>query len=324
MPHSFKILLLCLLTLCLTPVAQAQLLNGHLRGTHELLRQIEHEISILKQRFGSKEVAKARVQQARWQPRHLWHKAYGLQLQVNIFRRQHGLFGFAPVALEPGVEVSGPAILGQLQRLLIELRIVRMLLKVEEGPTTLEKTGADRAGPDAGLEEHLNRVSGEDELDELNEHLAHLSHELDGLNGEPISSSYVYAEAMRLESDLILLLPHLGIDDRAVPPVALTQASSSDSLKAAYGLMLEIQRLQQRLGLVVTDFSGLLQGREALPEDTFNMLLLCVAEFQPLKARLGLAEAVTPPAVYQQGKTPVQVTQLLGYMINQMRLIRLD
>lgn len=322
MPHTLRLILLGLMTLCLTPAVWAQASpNGHLRESHELLLQIEQEVRVLKRLFGSEEVAKAREQFAKWHPRHLWHKAYGLQLQVNIFRRHHGLFGFTPVALEPGVEVSGPAIMGQLQRLLTELRIVRMLLKVKEDPATEAEA---RAEAQSEFHAHLAAISQESELHELYEHLAALSHEMDALNGESISSSYVYAEAMRIEADLNLILPHLGIDDRAIPPAALEQASSSDSLKAAYGLMQEIQRLQQRLGLEITDFSGLLQGREALPEDTFNMLLLCVAELQPLKARLGLAEAITPPAVYQHGKTPVQVTQLLGYMINQMRLIRLN
>jgi hypothetical protein len=302
----YRILILGLLGLCLTPVLWAQPVgNDQLRDVHGLLLQIEHEIKVLRQRFGSSEIAKVRVQQAKWQPMHLWHKAYGLQIQVNILRRQHGLFGFAPVALEPGIKITGPAVLGQLQRVLVELRILRMLLQVEAGPVPeSEPKDAD--------------------LDEVNEHIAEISQALDALNGEPISSSYAYAEAMRLESDLNLILPHLGIDDRAVPPAALAQASSSDSFKAAYELMQEIQRLQQRLGLAVTDFSGLMRDGEALAEDTFNMLLLCQAEMQPLKARLGLAEAITPPAIYRQNKTPSQVTQLLGYMINQMRLIRLD
>lgn len=279
--------------------------RGQLGDAHGLLLQIEHEIAALQRHFGSKAVARPRLQQADWQPRHIWYKAYGLQVQINIFRRQQGLFGIAPVALEPGVEVTVPAILGQLHRVLTELRILCRLLKVETTPAP--------PAPQMDVE-----------LDEINQHLAEVSSALDALNGESISSSYVYAEAMRLESDLVLILPHLGIDDRAVPPPALAQASSNDSLRAAYDFMLEIQRLQQRLGLSTTDFSGLAQTQEARPEDTFNMLILCLAEIQPLKMRLGLAGAITPPAVYRPGKTPVQVTQLLGYMINQMRLIRLD
>jgi hypothetical protein len=279
--------------------------RDQLGEAHGLLLQIEHEIAALQRHFGSKAVARPRLQQADWQPRHIWHKAYGVQIQINIFRRQHGLFGIAPVALEPGVRVTAPAILGQLHRALTELRILCMLLKVETTPAPPR--------PPVAVE-----------LDEIQQHLTEVSNALDALNGEAISSSYVYAEAMRLESDLVLILSHLGIDDRAVPPPALAQASSNDLLRAAYDFMLEIQRLQQRLGLSTTDFSALAQGQEAQPEDTFNMLILCLAEIQPLKMRLGLAEAISPPAVYRPGKTPVQVTQLLGYMVNQMRLIHLD
>lgn len=287
------------------PGLRAQEARDQLHEAHGLLLQIEHEIATLQRHFGSKTVARPRPQQADWQPRHIWHKVHGVQVQINIFRRQHGLFGIAPVALEPGVKLTAPAILGQLHRVLTELRTLCMLLKVETTPAP--STPPVAVG-----------------LDEVNQHLTQVSNALDALNGEAISSSYVYAEAMRLESDLVLILSHLGIDDRAVPPPALAQASSNDSLKAAYDFMLEIQRLQQHLGLSTTDFSALAQRQDAQPEDTFNMLILCLAEIQPLKMRLGLAEAISPPAVYRPGKTPAQETQLLGYMVNQMRLIHLD
>lgn len=267
--------------------------------------QIEKEIDLLRshdQVTGRNPVAPV---ESEFLPRHTWQKAYVILLKLSVFRRKHGLTGFAPVGLEPDLRLSPRVTWGQTQRVLTELRIIRTYLGIpgEVSPPT--------------------PVQGKRPIDVFNR-LNQIAYDLDVLNGEPISPSYVYSEAMRINEDVNEILRRTNTADTAFPPPRQPDAQPQDALAATFTLMEEIQRLQRRLGSETVDFNAFRKTSGAVSADVLNMTTLCSAEIQIVKAKLGMTHVMTPAAEYSEGKTPVEVLQLLGYLSNRLRLITLQ
>jgi len=240
-------------------------------------------------------------------PRHVWYKLYMVQTKLVAFRRQQGLEGVTPVGIEPREHTDPRLSWGQTQRLLTEIRILRKLLGIP-GAVSEEGTTPAEIGEKQSLDVY-NKLS---EVEAL----------WNTLLGGGLDPSHVYAQAHRLDEDVNALLNRAGVFDNATPPAKRPEATSADSLRAAYQVLGEVQRLQRRLGLPVLDLSVFDKPTEASPDDVFNLLGLILAELQPVKARVGLIHAITPPAVFQQGKRPAEVVQLLGYIANKLAQIR--
>ncbi len=264
--------------------------------------QVEKEIELLRRHFKSAAQPPVAPLVAEIQPRHVWQMSYMLQIRLNILRRKHGLSGFAPVVIEPDLK-NNPRTWGQMQRLLTEIRIIKTYLGV-----------TDEISP-------ATPVTGKRMLDVFNK-LNQIAIEMDALNGEAISPSAVYAEALRLNADVNALMHRTGTVDTAVPPARQPDVTPKDSLRAAFGLMEEIQRLQRQLGVDSTDFSAFDKQERIAPADVFNLIGLCLAEIQLVKTQLGMKHSLTPPAEFKQGKIPADVVQLLGYVTHKLQLVK--
>jgi hypothetical protein len=269
----------------------------------EALR-IGQEVDLIKRHFKITGHATAAPVTADLQPRHVWQKTYLILIKLNLFRRKHGLTGFAPLIHEPDLKSDPRTAWGQTQRILTEIRIIKAYLDIP---------GA--VGP-------IATVAGKRPIDVFNK-LDEISHDLDLLVGEQVNPSVVYAEALRVDQDVDLLLRHVGTADIAFPPARNPAAKPKDSLRAAFAVMDQIQRLQRKLGLPGTDFTAFRDRDDAVSADVLNMVGMCVAEIQLVKAQLGLLHSLTPPAEYQAGKTPTEVAQLLSYMAAKLRLVEL-
>lgn len=265
--------------------------------------QIEKEVDLMRTHLKIKTQGTLKPVVADLQPRHAWQKAYLIMLKISQFRRKQGMSGFAPLSQEPELKTDPRTTWGQTQRVLAELRIVKTNLGI-----------AGEVGPAA-------RFEGKRPIDVFNK-LNAISYDLDALIGEPTSPALVYAEARRINADINSLLRRTATADTAVPPARQADARPADSLMAAFALMEEIQRLQRHHGIETTDFGAFRKQEQVAPADVFNMVGMCIAEMQTLKAKLGLKHAITPPADYVAGKTPAEVQQLLLYEAAKLRLIQ--
>lgn len=267
--------------------------------------QIAKEVDLIRRHYHLAGHSPVTPLEADLLPHHVWQGCYMIMIKTSLFRRQHGLLGFAPAVLEPTARVDAALTWGQTQRVLTELRIARHSLGIpgEVSP----------AAP----------VRGKRLLDVYNA-LQQASADLDALSGDPLSAAPAYAEALRLDEDVNGLLRRTATTDSAVPPPRNLEARPREALEAALVVMGELQRLQRQVGLETTDFSALRRTRDVQPADVFSVVTLCLAELQLIKARLGLVHDITAPARSSEGQTPIEVTQVLGYVAHKLRLIKVQ
>ena len=58
------------------------------------------------------------------------------------------------------------------------------------------------------------------------------------------------------------------------------------------------------------------------PEDTFILIGMASAEFQTIKAHLGLKHSITPSALFYENKEPTDVEQLINWLTKRIKLIK--
>ncbi|MBT3203018.1 MAG: hypothetical protein HOM14_01590 [Gammaproteobacteria bacterium] len=237
-------------------------------------------------------------------PRHVWQKSYFIFVKINSFRRKKGLPVNNINSMEPVLEMDPNAPYEQTQRLLTELNIIKKRLGIEAEVTKLEK------------------FVGKKPVDVFNR-FQKISLNLDILNREDINPALVFAEVIRIYEDINTILRLRKLQDTTFPPEKLADVTPGDSLKAAFELMQEVQKLQVNIGLSTTDFSPFLnKGDEAaLPADVFNMVGMVLAELQPVKARMNLKYSITPAAKFYTEKSPADVHQLLRWLKRKINLI---
>lgn len=267
--------------------------------------QIEKEIELLKRYYNITLHNPVAPVEADLQPRHVWQKTYVILIKLSIFRRKHGLSGFSPLVHEPTIKQDPRNSWGQTQRILTEIKIIKAYLGIP------------------GEVSPVAPMQGKRPIDVFNK-LNQIAYDMDALNNEAISPSYVYAEVLRINEDVNDLMRKIGTADTAVPPARNPAATPVDSLAQAFVLMETIQKMQRQLGLETTNLDVFRKKDGVVPADVFNMVTLCLGEIQLVKARLDLAHSVTHPAEFHEGKTPAEVTQLLGYVTNKLRLIKLQ
>lgn len=266
--------------------------------------RIERETALLEHHLGVSGAARYQPVEADLKPRHVWARAHMLLAKIDIFRRHHGMVATRPVAIEPVRELEPFYAWEQVRRILTEIAIIKKRLglieQIEEPPVVESKRPIDTFN-------QLGRVSARWNL----------------LIGGMISPSDVYAQVLRLNEDVNLLLRHFGVIDTAVPPAKELQAQPADSLAGAFAVLEELRRLQGSVGIEPADLEVFrANGAEVLPEDVFNLVEMLLAEIQTIKAQRGLVHAVTPAAEHYEGKRPADVLQLLGYVRNKLRLVR--
>ena len=147
-----------------------------------------------------------------------------------------------------------------------------------------------------------------------------ISADLDLLTS-PVSPSEVYGEVKRLDEDVDAVLRQLRIFDTARPPPRQGNLQPRDSMRAVFAALAEVQRVQRAYGMATVDFQGFDMGEKTTPDDVFGLVELTLAEWQTVKARVGLNHVITAPAGLEKNKTPTDVVQLLGYVTDKMRLV---
>lgn len=237
------------------------------------------------------------------QPRHVWQKGYMLQIKLVAFRRKQGMDGLAPVVLEPRKDVKAQDAWAQTQRILAEIRIIRKFLGIS-GEVGVAPPVADKKPVDV-----FNK-------------LAQLEAEWDALTGAGFDASYAFAQTLRLNEDVDMILRQLSVFDNAIPPAKNPTTIPADSVAQAFLVLEQVQRLQKLAGLEIVDLSAFRKTEKATPADVFNMVCLILAEVQQIKDRIGLKHAITPAATYQEGKKPADNRQFLGYIANKLTLIK--
>lgn len=236
-------------------------------------------------------------------PRHVWQKAYMVQIKLDAFRRGQGLPGLAPVVLEPRLDLDPRFTWGQTRRILTEISFIRKDLGI------------------TGESPSLPKVEDKQPVDVYNK-LAEIELQWDAINGNAVDSSLAFAQALRLNEDVDALMRTLNVFDSAIPPAKKVDAKPADSLAETFLVLNEVQRLQRMGSFETVDFSPFRKTGEITPNDVFNLICLTLAEVQLLKAQAGLTHAITPPATHQEGKTPAEVSQFLGYVTQKLRLIQ--
>lgn len=237
--------------------------------------------------------------------RHVWAKTYMVLTKITLFREQKKLPAVRPVAIEPILNLTPFYSWAQCLRILNEMKIVEQAL------------GITIATPPTPV------VTGKRPIDVFNK-LNQISALWSVLIGGQITPPYVYAEAMRLNDDVSMLLQMQEVMDTAFPPIKQANTIPGDSLTAGFTVLHEIQRLQIQIGIEpvnLDEFS--IAGENVRAQDVFNFIGLLLAELQVVKAKLGLKHIVTPLAQYYEGKTPTDVAQVLGYIANKIHLLNL-
>ena len=266
---------------------------------------IEKETELVKRHFNSiQKVVEINAVDTDIKPRHVWQKAYILQMKLVAFRRKQHLDGFAPVGVEPGENIDPRYTWAQTQRVLTEIRIIRKVLGISG------EVGV--AAPP---------VEGKKPVDVFNK-LAQIEAEWDALTGVSFDPSYTLSQILRVNEDVDMVLRKLNVFDSAIPPVKDLPATPADALAQTFLLLAEVQRLQKLAGLEVTDFSDFHKTENVIPANVLTMVSLILAELQQIKDRVGLKHNITPPASYHEGKKPADVRQFLGYVTNKLALIQ--
>ena len=266
-------------------------------------RRVELDVQALMEHMDVPAMAVAEPVKADLLPRHVWQKGYFILTKLAAFRRKNGLPVSTVRSVEPVLELDPAQVFEQTQYILTELTILKRRLGV------------------AGKTPPARPAHNKRPVDVFN--LLHqVSLDLETLNREEISPSYVFAEVMRVFEDVNTLLHRLGLEDTTYPPEKLPLVTPLQSQGAAFELLAEVQRLQRDAGIPRTDLSVFRKRDEVLPADVFNLVGMALAEIQPLKARLELQRNITPPAEYYEGKTPADVHQLLIWVTRKLRLIQ--
>jgi hypothetical protein len=265
---------------------------------------IEKETELVKRHFNSnKQVVPVIDFDTDIKPRHVWQKAYMLQIKLVAFRRKQHLEGIAPVGVEPSGHIDPRYTWGQTQRVLTEIRIIRKVFGIQ---------GEVGVAP---------LVEGKKPVDVFNK-LAQIEAEWDAMTEVGFDPSYVFSQILRLSEDVNMVLRQLDVFDSAMPPAKNPSDTPADSLAQAFLLLEQVQRLQKSAGLEITDLSAFRKTENVIPTDVFNMVCLIIAELQQIKDRVGLKHDITPPATYHESKKPADVRQFLGYVTNKLALIQ--
>ena len=293
---------LLVLVLCFAQVsafAQPKITPSHV---FVQAKYIENELKLILRHFKQPTTLTSKKLVAAFKPRHAWQQTYVVLTKLNVFRKKQDLPGFAVNGMEPVLDLDPLLVYEQTQRILTELRILKTRLAIR---TTASVPPF---------------VSGKKPIDVFNQ-LSHVSLLLEELNNETISPTYVFAEAMRAYEDSTMILMASHIEDTSYPPGKVSNVTPAQSLSSTFELMDEIQRLQKSAKIPITDFSPFRHLTEITPADVYNMVGMCLAELQTLKAYDHI-NSPTPAAEYHEAKIPADVNQLIQWTVRKLKLIK--
>jgi len=264
--------------------------------------RIEDEVRLIGAHWGIQSNLDEPPLQLDLKPRHAWQKTYEVAVKINVLREKTGLPMLAVNAMAPVTEIDPGLTYEQTQRILTELRLVKAHLGI---PATPPPPPAVAGKTPQAVYNALDRVS----------------RRLDRINGETFTPSYVFAQAMRVYEDVQQLITALDIQDATDAPAKRPGTTPAETLATALGLLDELARIQRLLGIKPTDFSAL-RVPQPRSGDVFNVIQMAIAELQPIKVHYGLRYTLTPPAQHYTAKTPADVQQVLGWVLDRLRLIK--
>lgn len=270
------------------------------------VKLINSEVHALLDYYGVKYDDKAMQKQARivvnLKPRDVWQKTYEIAVKINILRASHGLPIIEPVNMAPVLHLNPDLVYEQTQRILTELHIFET------------REGIHITHPKA------KKFSGKIPLDVFIG-LSEVSLALDRLNGAKFTPSYVYGEQMRVYDDITRILGELNIVDHTIPDKKNPKDMPKDVYAKSLKVLEKIKQLQIGVGIAFVDFSNFNKDAQNItPNEVYTMTQMVIAELQTLKAYLGI-KTITPPAATYKTKTPVEVSQLVGWNLRKLKLI---
>jgi hypothetical protein len=265
--------------------------------------RIEHEVASLRRYLkvaGEAEVTHAKSAELRSE--HVWSECYVILLKLGKLRRQLNLPYVEPIGTEPSLDMPLNSVWGMTQRILDEIHILKFFLDIPgQAPAAVP-------------------VAGKRPVDAFNK-LTQISRELDLLSS-PVTPTDAYSEAKRIDAEVDAALRHLRVVEKAVPPARLEDLRPKDSLRAVFGLLEELRRIERDYGMAMPEFREFDTGDKATPDDVLILVEMAIAELERVKARVGMVHRVTVPGTYEQNKKPADVAQLLGYIVAKLREVR--
>jgi hypothetical protein len=299
---KYRVIYLWLLSFWLmASVAAAEITPNEVYGKAYVIRE---EIEILKRHFHIEKSAATETVHLALTPGHSWQKGYEILYKINVFRSKHGLSFSSVPSREPQQEVSPLIAYEQLIRIITELQIIKFYADITEAV----------AQPPI--------FTGKMPVDVYNL-LNETSHELDILNGKPLSPSDGFAQAVRITEDVDFILKALNITDTTIPPPKVLAMKPADVFEVVLQLLVEMRRVQKLFDMNWIDFHTLKPtDREITPSDVFSLDGIVLAELQPIKARLGLKYALTPMAQHYENIEPNSQYRTHGWTLRKLQLIR--
>ncbi len=301
---GFIAALILFLLIVVSSTLSAKSINIDPSQAYKQALQIEKEVDLLLRHAAISKVHSTTDIKANLKPRHVYEKAYIILTKIQVLRQKHGFSRFTIVSLEPKMSVDSELVYEQTQRILTELRIIKTRL---------------------GITEEISAASyivDKKPIDVFNK-LHQISMKLELLNEEEINPNNVFSLVMKINEEANTIVQYLYLDDATYPPEKALSTTPGESLNTVFELMKNIQRLQRQLNIERTDFSSFHSknaNEDFAPSDVFNMVSMCFAEMQTIKAHLGIT-SIAAPAKQFEGKMPADVQQLLRWVNRKLRLI---
>jgi len=263
---------------------------------------LQSEIDSIKIHFQiDRKVTAYRFINGNFKPKHVWQLAYMLNVKINMFRLKYGLPRIEEVGIEPVLNVNPNMPYGMLRRLITEVKIIKRFLNIKDEVT---------------YDQH---ISGKNPTDVFNK-LLYISKNLDILNEMEIDPNAVFSQVMRVYQDVSIVLKALNIKDITLPLNKIENIEPKDSFIQVLKLIKEIQRIQRTADIQRTNFNSL-KKELITSEDVFIGIQMANAEFQTIKAYLGLIHEVSPPAKFYYNKTASDVNQMINWITKRVQLI---
>ena len=234
-------------------------------------------------------------------PRNTWQKTYEILVKINMLRASHNLPKIEPVAIEAIANLNPDMVYEMNQRILTEIKIFEIRKDIEV--------------PNFKEEKFVNKLV----MDNYNVYVA-ISASLDALNKQELTPNYVYAQTMRIYDDITIIFDYLDITDETVPDSLIKDATPTDTLHLCMKILALLGSMQKDLAIEATDFLEF-DKKDVRPSDIFTLTGLIISELQPIKAKLGLSDSITPAALAYTNKKPENVGQLMGWNLKRLILL---
>ncbi len=280
------------------------------------VKKIEKEIKIIHNAlYKDQDMKLVRIKKVKAgiKARHIWQKTYLLLVKINVLRNKYNIPRIEEIGMEPILNMKSTFVYGQTQRILAELRIFKKLMDIEKEITPTIKYALVKVTSDRSYKNKLpTNVYNELQI---------VSKQLDELIERNINPSDIYAQVMRIFDDISLILINQNIEDTTVPQIKKTKKQNKFMITIAYKLLTKIQDIEELLGIKTIDFSNFLRDKRN-PEINMNIIGLCIAELQTIKAKLNMKRSVTPPALTYKNKKKPDVEQMLLWNIDRIMLLK--